>query len=175
MTELNKIVSQLKSAANELLGNVAAIDKQIAELAQQRDALTSGVVSKADFLEYMRAYFQRQGSVLQREIVNSLKDARDFARLERKHESLTTFNGAWLLTGHMVPVPVTESALYFYFADTMIERLSLALDDLEWPADAVPVELRRAQIENIKLETDSLLKQRAELVAMLADAGITGA
>lgn len=175
MAALNKIVSQLKSAAKELLGNVAEIDKQVAEHAKQRDALTSGLVSKADFLEYLHAYFQRQGSGFQREIVNSLKGVRDFARLERQQETLNNFNGAWLLTGHTVPVPMTESAMYFYFADTMIERLSIALDTLEWVGGAVPVELRRTQIENIKLETDGLLQQRAELVAMLADAGITGA
>lgn len=175
MTALNKIVSQLKSAAKELLGNVAAIDKQVAELAKQRDALTSGLVSKADFLEYLRAYFQRQGSVFQREIVNSLKGVRDFARLERQQDTSNNFNGAWLLTGHMVPIPMTESAMYFYFADIMIERLSIALDALEWADGAIPVELRRTQLENIELETDGLLQQRAELVAMLADAGITGA
>jgi hypothetical protein len=174
MTALNKIVSQLKSAAKELLGNVAAIDKQVTELAQQRDALTSGHVSKADFLEYLRAYFKRQGGVFQRDIVKSLKDTRSFSRLETPQESTIIFNGAYLLTGQVYPVPMTQAAIYFYFGDAMIEKLSIALDALEWPADAVPVELRRTQIENIKTETDGLLLQRSELVTMLADAGITG-
>ena len=173
MTKLNNIVFQLKEAANELLGRVSAIDKQVAELAARRDALTTSGVSKADFLEYMAAHFKRRGQRFAREIAGSIAGRREYARLERETQAGADFAGVPLFTGFPAPVVVTEEALCFYFGDVMAARLSEALDTLEWPENAVPVASRRAQLAAIESDTAELLRQRDELVAMLADAGIT--
>lgn len=174
MAELKKIASQLKDAANELLGQVKDLDAQIAGLAQQRDALTSGIVTKADFLEYLHAHIKIKAGYFGKEITSALKDRRDFGTLERNMMAGNGFPGVLLLTAIQVPVEITDKAVYFYFGDVIAERLSQALDALDWPGDAIPAGVRREQLENIERETDELYRQRAELVAMLGEAGITG-
>lgn len=173
MSKLTSIVSQLKSAASELIGRIADIDGQINGLAKQRDALTAGVVSKEDYLEYLRANIKRRGERFGREIVKNLnKDTRGFAQLERGLASGEGFFGANFLTGFNAPVQITEEAVFFYFRKTMIERLGAALDALEWPEGAVPVAERRSLIAAIERDTAELNRQREELVAMLVEAGI---
>lgn len=174
MAELNKIVSQLKNAANELLGQVKDIDNQIAELARQRDALTGGIVSKDDFLEYLRVHIAINSGYFGKEINNLLKDRRDFGGLERQMINGQGFPGINLLTAIHVPVDITEKGIWFYFGDVILERLSKSLDALDWPEDAIPVALRREHLLNIEQDTAKLYQQRAELVAMLNEAGITG-
>lgn len=173
MSKLTNIVSQLKEAASELLGRVSKIDEQIKGLSAQRDTLTSSNVSKTDFLEYMRAHFKRKGERFEREILNNLGGRREYAQLERELKAGGGFLGANFLTGFNAPVVVTEEAFYFYFGDVMVDRLSKALDSLDWSDDAIAVTLRRSHIETIERETAELLQQRAELVAMLGEAGIT--
>lgn len=174
MSKLTNIVSQLKEAANELVGRVSKIDEQINGLSAQRDALTSSNVSKEDFLEYMRVHFKRNGARFEREILKSLGGYREYARLERELKAGEGFFGASFLVGFTAPVVVSEEAFYFYFGDVMVDRLSKALDSLDWSEDAIAVSLRRSHIESIERETAELLQQRAELVAMLGEAGITG-
>jgi len=175
MSKLTNIVSQLKTAANELLGRVADIDRQIGELAKRRDALTMGVVSKDDYLEYLRINLKRRGERFGRAIAKNLNQgSRNFSRLERELDAGEGFFGANLLTEFNVSVPITEEAVFFYFGETVIDRLGAALDALEWPADAVPVAERRTLIATIERDNAELNRQRDKLVAMLADAGITG-
>lgn len=175
MTKLTTAVSQLKNAAKELLENVTVIDKQIHELALQRDALTSSNVSKQDFLAYLRAHFERVGSLYQRDILKGLKGRRNFALREFEVSNGNSFPGLRILTGESFSQSVTEEAFCFYFADIMIERLSVALDALDWDKNAVPIKMRRELLGKIEQESAALLKQRDELVSTLAEAGITGA
>lgn len=175
MNKLNAVFSQLKTAANELRGRIADIDKQLTDLTKQRDALNLGNVSKADFLEYVGASFMRKGARCGRELVAALDSGRGFARLERGLNSGDEFLGIRFLTGSNVPVVATEEAFYFYFGDLMVDRLGEALDALEWPDNAVPVALRRTQVEAIERDITELHRQRVELVAMLGEAGVAGA
>lgn len=174
MAELKKIASQLKNAADELLGQVKEIDHQIAGLAKQRDALTSGIVTKADFMEYLRGYIHIKAGFFGKEVSSALKARRDFGSLEYDRIAGNGFPGILLLTAIMVPVVITEKALYFYFGDVILARLSQALDALDWPDNAIPVALRHEQLVNIENETAELYRQRAELVSMLGEVGITG-
>ncbi len=172
--ELKKIVSQLKNAAQELLGQIKDIDNQIAELAKWRDTLTSGIVSKADFLEYLRAHIQFQSGYFGKDITNAMKDPRDFGTLERNLTTGQGFPGLRLLTSIQVPVEITDRAVYYYFGDVILEQLTKSLDALDWPEDAIPAALRREQLLDIEQQVADLYRSRAELVNMLAEAGITG-
>lgn len=175
MAELKNIVSQLKNAAKVLLGQVADIDAQITELNARRDALTGGVVSKEDFLNYARAHFQRKGAVFERGILNAIEGRpRDYASLERSLDRGDSFLALQFLTASNVPVEITENAIFFYFEDILIERLGKALDKLQWPEDAIPAALRHEMLLDIEQDTDTLQRQRADLVASLDEAGITG-
>jgi hypothetical protein len=172
--ELKKIVSQLKNASQELLGQVKEIDSQIAELAKWRDKLTSGIVSKVDFLAYLRSHIIIETGYFGKDIAHAMKDRRDFGTLERNLNAGKGFQGLYLLTAFAAPVEMTEKAIYFYFADVILERLAKYLDALDWPEDAIPVSVRREQLLEIEQKTADLYQQRAELVSMLAEAGIIG-
>ncbi|MBS4015397.1 MAG: hypothetical protein KGZ86_03070 [Candidatus Latescibacteria bacterium] len=174
MVELKNIVSQLKSAAKELIGQLESIDAKIVELSEQRDAITSGLVSKEDFLQYMRAHFQRKGESFERGIIKTIGNRpRDYASLERANSQGNSFVGINFLTEGNVPVDITDGAIYYYFGDLLVDRLGKSLAGLQWPEDAIPAALRHEMLLDIKQDIAMLEKQRGGLVETLKEAGIT--
>lgn len=175
MSEINKIASQLKSAAKSLLDEIAGIDKQVELLHNKRHAITSGKVSKEDYLAYVRAHFKIRADQFKSQLIRNIekKTNHDFGNLERQNNMKDSFIGVSFLTESPLPVDITENALYFYFGDLFIDRIKATLDDMNWPEDTMPIEDRRKELVSIEISVAGLMKKRDEIVKSLDDAGLS--
>lgn len=174
MSDIKKLVSQIKSAANELLGQVADLDNQISALTVQRANLTDSPVSKQDYFDYVAEFFKVQGKSFKDQIQRQIKaGAHGYVKLEDRMRT-GIFHPLDLLRGESAaPVVVTDSALFFYFGDMMAQRLADECDDMEWPNDAIPVKERAKLIAALDTEIAALKKKRDALTGQLSEAGIS--
>ncbi len=174
MTKLSEMAKQLKEAAHELLAELNSIDAQIEVLHKQRDAVTSGHVSKADYLRYLATHFEIKGARFKTSLLREIeaKGTFDFGNLERGLLNKNGFIGLNFLTVYSVPVPITDDALYFYFNDVLIDKISQALDAHAWPNDAMPAEACREALLSIEQAIKELEQSRNALVKSIDDAGI---
>lgn len=175
MSELKKIASQLKSAAKSLLDEIAGIDKQMELLHKKRHAITSGQVSKVDYLSYIKAHFNIQADQFKRNLIDNIqkKTNLNFGILEHQQKLKASFPGFSFLVPYPIPVDISEGALYYYFGDIFIDRIKDALDDTNWPNDCMPIDDRRKELASIEELEANLMKKRDEIVKSLDDAGLT--
>lgn len=175
MADIKKLVSQIKSAANELLGQVAELDNQIGALTAQRAKLTDSAVSKQDYLDYLAANLKKSGEFFKDQIQRQIKKSEHaYGNLEYIMRSHRAF-GVDLFRGEFSGgTVITEGALCFYFGDMMAKRLADELDGLDWPKDAVPVKERAQLIAGLDTEIADLKQKRDALTGQLSEAGISG-
>ncbi|NOT67152.1 MAG: hypothetical protein HOP04_02275 [Methylophilaceae bacterium] len=174
MSELIKQVSALKTAAREILGQIEDIDAQRTALDQQRDTITSANVSKADFLGYLRAYMKFKAKRFRQHTLDLLQPQRSFGRLEAGKGSEAGFASMRrFFTGDSSAMYISDEAVFFYFEDVIIARLSEELEALDWENDALPVALRLEHLRTIEQAKTELDLQRAELVSVMREAGFS--
>lgn len=175
MSELNNVATQLKSLAKSLLGEVADIDKKIELLHNKRHAITSGHVSKEDYLFYVRAHLKIRSDQFKGQLIRDIekKTSRNFGTLERQYENKDTFVGMTFLTSYPSPFDISENAIYFYFGELIIERIKDALDVMDWPDGIMPIDARRKELITIEASVAELIKKRDEIVKSLDDVGIS--
>ncbi|MHB0985077.1 MAG: hypothetical protein ACYC05_05715 [Sulfuricella sp.] len=175
MSDIKKLVSQIKNAANELLGQVAELDNQIGALTDQRAKLMDSAVSKQDYFDYVKAMLKRKGEGFKGQIQRQIKAGpHGYGQLE-DIASQQLGHAIDLLRGEIRgPVIVTDFALYFYFGDMMAQRLADELDVLDWPKDAVPVKERAQLIAALDSDIAGLKQKRDALMGQLSEAGISG-
>lgn len=177
MNKLQEVALQLKQAANEILGEILNVDKQIDSLLEKRDLITSAHVSKEDYLSYLRYHFKTKADQYGISLLKLIEQRSgfDFGRLENNLKNKSGFLGVDFLTLQNLPTVITENALYFYFSEQMVERIGDALDGKEWPDDAISVVDRREALLSIEADLVVLNKKRDDLVKALDDAGFTSA
>lgn len=175
MSKINDIASQLKSAAKSLIDKINGIDKEINELHSKRHAITSGRVSKADYLSYVKSSFKVKADLFKSQLISNIKQKTnlDFGALERQHNSKDSFIGMSFLAPYLMPVDISENALYYYFGDVFLRRIENALDDMDWPNDCMPIGERRKELVLIEAKVAELMKKRDEIVKSLDEAGLT--
>lgn len=170
MTELNSLVAQLKSVANDLKGQIHELDERIQDAEQRRNLITQETVSKADFMIFLRADIRAKGKPFWGSLRPMIKNApRQYPMLER---GLTL---PYLTGNEFAPVVMTEEAAFFYLGDLIADRIERAIsEDMEWPHGVMPVSERRKLVAQIDAEILDLKEQRQELAAQLLEAGLAG-
>lgn len=174
MADLKQTLKQLRSARDSLVGEITALDSQISERHAARSALTSGPVSRADFLGYIKADMDRRGARFAQFLMRQIADVpRDYGTLTRINNGRSKLNIHYL-TGIQSPLDMTEDAVYFYFSHALVARLETELDALDWPESIATVAERAPLIVALDAEIAALAKQREDLAASLTDAGLAG-
>lgn len=175
MGSINKALETLRNAAEELLGEISALDTQISECQRRRDAIASATVSKADYMEYIKADIERQGRIFAKQIALEVEGKRrDYGTLERNKHSGRGERLPYLTGRYAIPVPITEEALFFYFGDLIVGRLGDALDVVDWPDEAIPAAQRAKLIAELDAEIASRTQQRDALAAQMIQTGMAG-
>ncbi len=173
MSKINNLLAQLTSAADELRAGIYDLDDRIAALAQERDMLNDSPLSKCDYLEFIRHDIARKSELFANELRGSLKLAGfEFGTLDRKAKTQEGFFIPYLTGGFGFPGPITQSGIYFYFGDALVERIGALLDTQEWPETAIPAAERPRLIGELDAEIQGLRDERALLVAQLQEAGL---
>lgn len=171
MSEFKSLLAKVKKAADDVRSQIQALDVEIEAFDKQRSAINNAPVSKADFMAYLREDICRRSAHLPH--VLKTKWARDgqfsnFVRLERVYSNggLQPFpyiNGEVPVTA----VNLDPAAFYWYFGEMVAERFEQAIEGLDWPEDATPVDQRRQQIEEIDSNLEGLMSRRDALAADL--------
>lgn len=168
--EIKNALEQLRTARDALIAEVHEIDARIAERRTERDAMTTGQVSKVDFLGYVKADMDRRAARFAFQTTHAIKEERkDYGRLRRVHE-----DGSRLGINFTEGGALSEGGLLFYFGDVMIAKLSDTLDKMDWPAELVPIALRAERIASIDAELAELNSKRDGLANQLIEAGLAG-
>jgi hypothetical protein len=174
MSELKQLADKLRKSVAEITGQVEAIDAQIEECQSRRSAINNGRVSKDDYLFYVRESLRRKGDVCAQRARKHVKEdkAKEFVSLERVMKN--NVNGLFIpvLSWDYTTPGITDEALCFYFGDIIVDKLSVALEGLDWPADAIPASERVAMISHIDGEIEELIKKRDVVFSKLQEAGL---
>lgn len=177
MSKLDDLMNQLSAAAKDLKQQVVAIDRQILTCQKQRDTLTSAPVSKADFLNYLKADMRRKYEhsyfldTLKRRLGSM---SREFGALENIDKHGGSQQVAYLTGDAASAVIIKDEAIFFYFEDVILGRISSLLDGESWSESAVPVEERKALIADLDKQIISLKQDRKKLTDQLVAAGLRG-
>ncbi|KWC40826.1 hypothetical protein WL51_06980 [Burkholderia ubonensis] len=174
MSDMKKLIAQVRDATSRMVKEVQDVDAQVAELHQQRAALNDGIVTREDYVEYLKESFRRQSRRGRNKLLAALSKPyqRQYATLERgmvQGEGITQD----FLNLTLIPTDVTQVALYLWFGDALAERIGELLKCLDWPDDAVPVAERREMVKKLDIEIAALTDKRDALVRQIEEAGFT--
>lgn len=177
-TNVKTLLSQLRGAADALKAQIHEADQQIATLNEERSALADAPVSKADFMEYVRADIGRRAAgypIGLKQWARKTNFPPSFVQLERTHDQcapqfIPYLDGETPYSGPRIELE--PHALYWFFGELIAERFAAGLDVLQWPADAVSVAERRARIEKIDAHIRELETKRDGLAKDLMDSGM---
>ena len=174
-TEVKGLLSQLRSAAEAIKGQIHEIDSQITVLNEQRSALTDAPVSKSDFMAYVAMDSHRHAQMYQHKIEKKwAKDYKfpfSFALLERNHTNGEPQPFSYL-DGESPYGELTIAAHHWYLNELIAKRFLDAMVNLPWPSNAVPVADRRRMITEIDTKLQELNGKRDELANDLISSGM---
>jgi len=167
--KLKSLLKQVNAAASEIIAAIHATDGKIADLQKQRQQIGDAPVTRADWLGYMGAAIDGKAGNFGNGLRRLFKGVDpSFFELERTGSLPCDL----LSPGRNVPFPMIEEAYYWYLKPAMMARLAEIAEDMEFPAEAMPLEARRAKIGEIDAEIQRLRNERNDMAAQLQKAGL---
>jgi hypothetical protein len=170
---VNPLVAQVRTAADAVRSQIQTLDDEIKGLHEQRRAITEPPVSKADFMEYVREDIRRRSKVYPMMIKKKWGNKQpfnNFERLERTNDGHGDgLQGFPYLNWDLENMEFRQepAAFYWYFAEVIKERFELAIQDFDWPTEAMPVAERRQRTEEIDTQISDLIGRRDGLKGQL--------
>jgi FtsZ-binding cell division protein ZapB len=169
MSKIDDLLDQVETAAKQLLDTIQDLDAMIAELQEKRQRIGEAPVSKVDFLRYIEKALDENAKNIGRNL------ARQFDTLDRSFFALENSRiNIPFLTGGIYPVAITEDAAYWYLKPAIMARMEELADNMDFPADTVPVNERRRLVGAIDVEIKQLFSERDDLAAHMETAGLVG-
>ena len=173
-TEIQGLLTQVKDAADKLLARINTLDDEIQALYQQRSALLSHPLSKADYIATIRLDIQNKGKRFRQQLTRLLQTGSKvtYPAAQSLHDNGLQIR--YLDAGMNTPVPITEEACYFYFEDAIVDGVERAMAGNPWPVDAMPLAERQKALEVIDGQITERSAERDELAEQLTACGLTG-
>ncbi len=170
--QLTDAFNQLSLARDSIRKEIGVLDGQLAKLRANRDALTSEAVSKADFLELLRADLARRGEHWARVLRKGVADCRKDYAFVNQADSLGVKLLGGLLANDFTPIVISEEAIFFYFGDLIVDRIGALIEHEPWPAATTTYAERLDLVAGIDREIEKISGEREDLVAQLRAAGV---
>lgn len=173
-TKLGAAFRKMVGEANEIKARIHAIDDEIYSLNEQKSQLLGAQVSKADYLEFIRADIARRGDRYQDDMKKQFQRSNitNLSYLDRIEKNSMELDLPYLLANAYPFTEISHSAMFFLFGDLIVKRLGDILDTLAWPDDLMPVSDRQALLKSIGHKIAELGEERSELASMLMSAGL---
>jgi len=172
---LVSLVRAVHEAADVVIGKIHEADREIAELEAERSSLTESPVSRAEFMEYVRADVERRGSSYKLRLKHWKGKwfQNTFAKFEKAHSTGIDQTIPYLSAENPFGgAEMAPDAVYWLFGDLIVKRFGDAAEGLPWPEKSVPVKERRARIASLDQQISDLQKRRDALSADLAATGM---
>lgn len=162
------IATELKTAVNEIRQKVAEIDNKILLKLEEKKAILSAPVSRAEFKTALEKMFTERGEFTQLQIENAVKDNSRLFEFQTIENGLNTSAFNIRFAGGFMD----ENSLYFYFAPQLAEKACEIIPPECFNENSEPRAERLAKVEAIEKAINKLQAERAELVAELKNAGL---
>ncbi len=170
---VNPLVAKVIDAAGKVQEKIRELDGEIEALRNLRRSITEPLVSKADFMDYVREDISRRANRFPKMLKVRWANKHEFNVFD-KMERL--YGGA---AGGLQAIPYLSGdiekmdtaleapAFFWFFGGLIEERFAEAINDLPWPEDSMPVAERRERIREIDAEIGELTRRREGLQAQL--------
>lgn len=174
MSEIAKLVNQVKQAADKIVERIQEIDGEILQLDNARAGLENAPISKNDLMEYVREDIKRRGTFYTSRL--RMKWARDGRHIDYGHHEQVFKDGGIqgipYLDGEVANsgVAFRPDAFYWLFGDLIAARFEKALDTIKWPEPGLPLNERRIKIQEIDAKIEALTEERDRLAGELSKA-----
>lgn len=168
MSNLQKAADKLKEEVAKISNKIRELETQINEKVAQHRSILNGKVPREQFRGYLLKQFEREAEYFKRNLLNGLKD--DFTSFSKLEDSGVQ---SYFLTGEAKWEDFHHTAFYFYLGEQMADRFISVLPDEHFDENALTPEERNAQAQQLETEIQALKAEKAELVAQLAEVGIS--
>lgn len=176
MSIFEKIKAALSSETDKLRG----IRRQIAEQSLQRERLLNSPAHREDLLAMLGHWIAGNKATVQKDLLGNL---RPFFRTPhttaapaqgRAHafSFVGVANGSPAAGQTNVTQAQMDAVLCTLFGDQIAAIVGKVIDEMEIPADALPMSKRQAAVDRIDAELAVLRRQEADLVAAFEEAGL---
>lgn len=168
MKKIEGLFSQLAAAATEIKGQIATLDKRIAEASSERNKLTTGRVSKADFLLYVRADIRHKAESFKSTLAQSIKPVatHGFGTLEGMLKGDVGLGVQYAADSRGAP--------FYYLEEQMYQGVKQIVESLDWDNEAETVAARKELITELDRTIKELNSERESLASNLLRAGVQG-
>jgi cell division protein ZapA (FtsZ GTPase activity inhibitor) len=174
MANFKQLLNQLKSATNQLTSQIADLDSQIQALHAERLMIMGAMVSKDDYMAYVERDIARKAESYRIKIRRQVSErSREYGKLRALDAKDVSLFVPYLSADPYL-TELSESAIFWIFGDLIKQRLAVAIDDIEWPQEAMPVADREKELSRIDQQIASLTNSRDGLANQLLEAGLSG-
>lgn len=171
-SEIRGLLGQVKEAADKIKARIEALDSQIEALYAKRSGLLSAPLSKDDYLATIRLDIQSKSRMFLVYLKRMLENGRQVTFPNMKVAASTGLSIRYLDAGNGIG-EITEGGFYYYFEDAIVTGVERALEDAEWPVDAVPAADRQTALSDLDQKISALTVERDTLVNDLVSCGVT--
>ncbi len=160
------LVSKVAQAVEAVRAKIASLDGEIDTLTQARAAIMAPPVSKQDFMEYVREDIRRRSKIFPRMMKVKWANKHPFNNFEKLERLMGGAAGGLqafpYFTGDLMDegIKLEPTSFFWYFGDVIEERFEQAIEDFDWPADAMPISERRTRIQEIDSQIANLTARR---------------
>ena len=173
-TEIQSLLTKVKQASDQLKSKIHALDDQVDTLSQRRSVLVHGPLSKADYLEVIRADVQLKARYFAKSLSRHLQQGFQVGYPAAAQAGAVSLPFRYLDAGSNAGADMAEGAYYFYLEDLIVAGVERALSNRDWPADAVPIAERTKALQTIDGHIEALTAERDTFASELVACGLAG-
>lgn len=167
--ELIAGLRSLRSAVTGARQSLQGLQARIEALRQEREALQSAPLAKADVLELLDGWLSNAGARYPAALARALAPIRDRGmsapiRLQESPQVFCGPLGATAREGEPTSWSTLQAALIYALGDRIRDAMHQAVGAMEWPESGPPLAQRQARLTEIEAELAQLEHDEAELV-----------
>lgn len=170
-TKLKGLYSQIAGAAKEAQVQIERIDSEIRNRTAERELLMRLPLSKEDFIAQFRRQVKSTGSLHATFMKGDIANLDLTVNYAKRTDAGFDFLQAGRGHGN---TSINQLALCYFFEDQIVDGVRRAVDDLDWPQDAVTslAEIETG-INRLDDEIEQLESERAGFIEVLRSYKIT--
>lgn len=165
----------LKKGIDEFTSSLRDVSKRIESLKREREDIACAPPAREDIKTYFRAIIASRGQnyadAIARHVsplrAKELQQVQDPQHMQHAAVLALTPAGSLAATAKTL-----DSALCLLMGDEIKRAIERVVDEMPWPANAMPISERARRLASIDAELDELLARERELVATARSAGL---
>jgi len=169
--------SFIRKSVQSLSSQVTDLRAQIAKLTAERAAILAAPASREDVKAMVTSWAKDRASEyitsLQMNMAFFVKYADKLADPATVRQRMTVFGASQQLGSGFESGPsLNDKAVCALFGAALIDGVHAAIDRMQWPDGALPLEGRQKRVQEIDRALSTLVAEEAEIVSSARSAGV---